>query len=1250
MWKKILAIMLSLSILFCAVPGVSEEEENHAVEEVNSLPAETVAAAGAEESGNTSEPAAVEAASPVADEPHAAEGITEQAGTETVMNYGGGEDSAFAAVPAAGNDAEESAAQSSNETAGLNDDESVGRAVAETSDSPADGSAGAPEATVAEENGENIADKIAIEGADIAEDEAAEMITGEAHGAAELPDEAAEEAAAEFSDSSVEESIDEVPAEEAENTSDALQAQISINDEEEILEESEEVEDDPLHQEEPSLIVSAAAADPISIAVSQGLTAAMGSNTAEEQSGIETDPIKEETALAIANAGTSGSATRKTRIAILSDIHYISDQLLSEAGKKNVAAVGQIEGRLTTEIGMILDAALKDAAAAQPDALLVCGDLVSNGELSGARTLADKLKSAKGMEGLKSAGIYVVNGNHDINNSYASDFTGETIENGKRVQPEEFTEVFSGLGYGADDHCEGGSHSVYTPSGDNPDEVTNHGGLSYRSDIADGITLIVLDTAIYRTDENETTRYGEAQQTAGYVSDDLLQWAAEQARDASAAGNLVLVMSHHGLIPHYDTDLEEEASWYYDSFRVPNWKKVADTLADAGVTAVLTGHTHANDIAKHVSENNNVLYDIETAALCAYPCAWRTIDIETSGEGKEKSCTISVNTSDIGVEPGEATQSWTFSLSGEESAKTYNEDYNGDLQKYAYDKTGINGDFLKNAAEYMIKDTLYSIVNQEGGIEGYIRKALNVEEGKTVGQWARETLLKELDSRLSDLKITTTVPLLGPVDLQMKKKETELADASFDINLNANGNQENGNMALDLAYLPTAISNLLSSVQKKLETGAWTENNYQSSPLLDDLNKLVRKAVLPALEKPLDENDPDSTAVKMVNESWQAFARGDEGLASEEQKARWEHQEELLGGDKLAGFMGSNLWKEAKAIFSFEDEYPEISEALSTSIVTEGHDKVIRLTYDENSSTLKFLDVAVLQNIKTFYDLFQVPTLLDLSSSISPLLKPVVDKIAGLHHVQTTDTNIPQDNQWQFHSVRFDANGGTVAQGQSLTVEDHRLPGLPEPEVRDGYTFDGWFTAPEGGSPVSAEDDMSETLVLYAHWTPVEKDDEPEQPDLPEEPESKESEARKQDKTDRPASAEVISVKTSPKAGDLHILLGTREQVHAQLRSREKDQAAHTHFCAELAEQLKDGNTTVQMGPWLTLNGEAVQALMGTEAELIIEFTLQEKLYRTRIPAGTDLTKYLQPDGSLCILCLAEVFGYESADPSDKAA
>ena len=1191
MWKKYLAIMLSLSILFCAVPGVSEEEEKNVTDEAVSLADESVNAAGSEESVSASEPIAAEAALSVSDLAHATEEIAEQTGAETAI--GNQEDSAVTAVQAADQDAGEAADPSSNENAGVNETESTESTAAETADSFTDADPAGTEVPAAGETEEENADKTADEDAVVLDDGAADL------------------------------TVNGMPA------ADELPVQDGTNDEESAA-EPEEPETGPSLPEESSMILRAAAAEP-------------EKNLA---------PLNQMAAPAGTEGGSSDPSVRKTRIAVLSDIHYVSDQL-SETGKMNVAIVGQTEGRLTTEIGMILDAALKDAAAAQPDALLVCGDLVSNGELSGARTLAEKLKDAKNMDGLKDAGIYVVNGNHDINNSYAADFTDENIKNGKRVQPGEFTEVFSGLGYGADDHCEGGSHSVYTPSGDNPYEVANHGGLSYRSDIADGITLIVLDTAIYRTDTEESTRYGEAQQTAGYVSDDLLQWAAEQAKDASAAGNLVLVMSHHGLIPHYDTALEEEAAWYYDSFRIPNWKKVADTLADAGVTAVLTGHTHANDIAKHVSENNNVLYDIETAALCAYPCAWRTIDIETSGEGKEKSCTISVNTSDIEIESGESTQSWTFSLSGKENPKTYNEDYNGDLQTYAYDKTGINGDFLKNAAEYMIKSTLYSVVHNEGGLEGLIKEKLNLEENKTVGQWAKEALLNVVDARLSDLRLNTE--LFGSkLELHVQKKETEeQADASFDIDLKVDDAPESGSLSLDLGYLPTAVNGLISSVQKKLEEGGWTTNNYQSNPLLDDVNKIVRNALLPALEKPLDENDPDSSAVKMINESWQTFSRGDEGLASEEQKARWKHQQELLSGEKLSEIVGANLWAEVKKL---KESYPVIAGELSRSIVEEGKTSVIHLEYEDGASALILADIFLgINKMNTFSDLLKVTNVVDLSSSISSSLKPIVDKVAGLHHVQTTDTNIPHDNQWQFHSVRFDANGGTVAQDRSLTVEDHRLAGLPEPEAREGYTFDGWFTAPEGGSRVSAEDDMSETLVLYAHWTPVQNDepdqpenrDEPDQPENRDEPDANESETQNQDKADRQTSAVAAAIKTSPKAKDLHILLGGREQVHTQLRDRERNQDTHAQFCAELAEQLKNGKTSIRMGSWLTLNGEAVQALMSAKKELTIEFTLQEKLYRTRIPAGADMTPYLQADGSLCILCLAEAFGYESADPLD---
>lgn len=59
------------------------------------------------------------------------------------------------------------------------------------------------------------------------------------------------------------------------------------------------------------------------------------------------------------------------------------------------------------------------------------------------------------------------------------DFTGDKSKPADRVQPSDFKEVFSGLGYGDDDHWAGGSHSVYVPVSDDPSAVANHGGLSY---------------------------------------------------------------------------------------------------------------------------------------------------------------------------------------------------------------------------------------------------------------------------------------------------------------------------------------------------------------------------------------------------------------------------------------------------------------------------------------------------------------------------------------------------------------------------------------------------------------------------------------------------------------------------------------------------------------------------------------------------------------------------------------------------
>lgn len=70
------------------------------------------------------------------------------------------------------------------------------------------------------------------------------------------------------------------------------------------------------------------------------------------------------------------------------------------------------------------------------------------------------------------------------------------------------------------------------------------------------------------------------------------------------------------------------------------------------------------------------------------------------------------------------------------------------------------------------------------------------------------------------------------------------------------------------------------------------------------------------------------------------------------------------------------------------------------------------------------------------------------------------------------------------YTVSFDANGGEV--------KDAELPNTFDKDYsltttsRYGYTFDGWYTAKNGGTKVTEDTQMTraENHTLYAHWTP----------------------------------------------------------------------------------------------------------------------------------------------------------------------
>lgn len=65
--------------------------------------------------------------------------------------------------------------------------------------------------------------------------------------------------------------------------------------------------------------------------------------------------------------------------------------------------------------------------------------------------------------------------------------------------------------------------------------------------------------------------------------------------------------------------------------------------------------------------------------------------------------------------------------------------------------------------------------------------------------------------------------------------------------------------------------------------------------------------------------------------------------------------------------------------------------------------------------------------------------------------------------------------------VNFDANEGKSV--SAITAEEGQtIIELPE-TTREGYQFDGWYTAKDGGDRVTKIDALTGDMTLYAHWT-----------------------------------------------------------------------------------------------------------------------------------------------------------------------
>lgn len=295
--------------------------------------------------------------------------------------------------------------------------------------------------------------------------------------------------------------------------------------------------------------------------------------------------------------GMAASAQASVRFAVFSDPHLF-DPALGTEGAAFEAYLAQ-DRKLIRESEALTKSVvaelIKTHQSEPLDFILVSGDLTKDGERASHEKFAGYLAQ------LEAAGIpvYVVPGNHDVNNPHAMAFDGATATSVATVTPAEFANVYTQFGYGE-------AKAIDTNS------------LSYTVEPVPGLVLLGLDSCKYT--ENASKGYPV---TSGAYSAATQSWIVDQIEAARAAGKQVIAMQHHGILEHYTGQSQAFAEYVID-----DWQNVSESLAKAGLGLMFTGHYHANDITEKTwADTGDKLYDVETGSLVTAPCPYRIVTL-----------------------------------------------------------------------------------------------------------------------------------------------------------------------------------------------------------------------------------------------------------------------------------------------------------------------------------------------------------------------------------------------------------------------------------------------------------------------------------------------------------------------------------------------------------------------------------------------------------------------------------------------
>ena len=293
------------------------------------------------------------------------------------------------------------------------------------------------------------------------------------------------------------------------------------------------------------------------------------------------------------------------KVAVFSDPHLLSYSLnpFGEAFDAYMAG----DRKLLNISPQLLEKIVDEILQTDVEIVIIPGDLTKDGELVSHLEVAAQLKRLSD-DGRK---VYVIPGNHDINNPHAVRYEGASISQVDTVSPSDFERIYHDCGYASTISKD--PHS-----------------LSYIAEPTDWLRLIAMDSCIY--ENNMMIGYPI---TGGRFGEETLNWIIDAIEEGCEKGQLVLGFMHHGIVQHFS--LQET---YFGDYLLDNWKEVAENFANAGMNMVFTGHFHTQDVSMHLSLLGNIIYDVQTGSLITFPNPYRIVQINPTGEIDIRSCFI----------------------------------------------------------------------------------------------------------------------------------------------------------------------------------------------------------------------------------------------------------------------------------------------------------------------------------------------------------------------------------------------------------------------------------------------------------------------------------------------------------------------------------------------------------------------------------------------------------------------------------